>query len=74
MPSFLNGQGDYFLEHPSYSPYISPCDFFVFLRLKKILLVENIPTANSQVPPHLTCLEVYPKKTMRKPSKIRFKD
>ena len=37
MTSFLNEQGDYFLEHPPYSPYIAPCDFLLFHCLKKNL-------------------------------------
>ena len=37
MTSFLKEQGDYFLEHPPYSPDIAPCDFFLSPRLKKNL-------------------------------------
>ena len=33
----LSDQGDYFLEHPPYSPDIASCNFFLFPRLKKNL-------------------------------------
>ena len=37
MASFFKEHGDFFLEHPPYSPDIAPFDFFLFPCLKKNL-------------------------------------
>ena len=37
VKSFLASEKVKVLNHPSYSPDLSPCDFFLFPRLKKML-------------------------------------
>ena len=37
VKSFLASEKVKVLNHPPYSPYLSPCDFFLFPRLKKML-------------------------------------
>ena len=37
VKSFLASEKMKVLNHPSYSPDLSPCDFFLFPRLKKML-------------------------------------
>jgi histone-lysine N-methyltransferase SETMAR len=34
------------LGHPSYSPDLAPCDFFLFKKLKKKLGAQNLPPIN----------------------------
>jgi histone-lysine N-methyltransferase SETMAR len=34
------------LRHPSYSPDLAPCDFFLFKKLKKKLGAQNLPPIN----------------------------
>ena len=37
VQEYLKESGLHVLDHPPYSPYLSPCDFRLFLRLKEIL-------------------------------------
>ena len=47
MTSFLKEQGDYFMEHPPYSPDKGPFDFFLLPHLKKNLAGKNTPLAKN---------------------------
>ena len=42
VKSFLASEKVKVLNHPPYSPDLSPCDFFLFPRLKKCLLEISI--------------------------------
>ena len=42
VKSFLASEKVKVLNHPSYSPDLSPCDFFLFPRLEKMLSGNNI--------------------------------
>ena len=48
VKSFLAYEKVKVLNHPPYSPDLSPCDFFLFLRLKK-MLSENKYTSRSSL-------------------------
>jgi hypothetical protein len=43
---FLESKRVTVLNHPSYSPDLAPCDFFLFLRLKKHLQGRRYRTRN----------------------------
>ena len=49
VKSFLASEKVKVLNHPSYSPDLSPCDFFLFPRLKKMLLSVS-PTDTKRRP------------------------
>jgi hypothetical protein len=48
VETFLGNKNISVLEHPSYSPDLSPCDFYIFPKIKsvlkgtQILSVENV--------------------------------
>ena len=49
------------LNHPSYSPDLSPCDFFLFPRLKKILSGNKYTSRSSLGSAIYQCLQQIPK-------------
>ena len=49
------------LNHPHYSPDLSPCDFFLFPRLKKILSGINYTSRSSLGSTIYQCLQQIPK-------------
>ena len=49
------------LNHPPYSPDLSPCDFFLFPRLKKMLSGNKNMSKSSLGSPIYQCLQQIPK-------------
>ena len=49
------------LNHPPYSPYLSPCDFFLFPRLKKMLSGNRYMSRSSLGSAIYQCLQQIPK-------------
>ena len=49
------------LEHPPYSPDLSPCDFFLFPRVKKMLAVRRYKTRSALCSALYQCLLGIPK-------------
>ena len=49
------------LNHPPYSPDLSPCDFFLFPRLKKILSGNKYMSRSSLGSAIYQCLQQIPK-------------
>ena len=49
------------LNHPSYSPDLSPCDFFLFPRLKKMLSGNKYTSRSSLGSAIYQCLQQIPK-------------
>ena len=47
VKSFLASEKVNVLNHPPYSPDLSPCDFFLFPRLKKMLSENNYTSKSS---------------------------
>ena len=52
------------LNHPPYSPDLSPCDFFLFPRLKKMLSGNKYMSRSSLGSAIYQCLQQTPKKTI----------
>ena len=52
------------LNHPPYSPDLSPCDFFLFPRLKKMLSGNKYMSRSSLGSAIYQCLQQIPKKTI----------
>ena len=50
------------LNHPPYSPDLSPCDFFLFPRLKKMLSGNKYTSRSSLGSAIYLCLQQIPKK------------
>ena len=50
------------LNHPPYSPGLSPCDFFLFPRLKKMLSGNKYMSRSSFGSVIYQCLQQIPKK------------
>ena len=49
------------LNHPAYSPDLSPCDFFLFPRLKKMLSGNKYTSRSSLGSALYQCLQQIPK-------------
>ena len=49
------------LNHPPYSPNLSPCDFFLFQRLKKMLSGNKYTSRSSLSSAIYQCLQQIPK-------------
>ena len=49
------------LDHPPYSPDLSPCDFFLFPRLKKMLSGNKYTSRSSLGSAIYQCLQQIPK-------------
>ena len=49
VKSFLASEKVKVLNHPTYSPNLSPCDFFLFPRLKKMLSGNKYTSRSSLV-------------------------
>ena len=61
VKSFLSSEKVKVLNHPPYSPDLSPCDFFLFPRLKK-MLSGNMYTSRSSLGSAIyQCLQQIPK-------------
>ena len=49
VKSFLSSEKVTVLNHPPYSPDLSPCDFFLFPRLKKMLSGNKYTSSASPI-------------------------
>ena len=58
---FLASEKVKILKHPPYLPDLSPCDFFLFPRLKKILSVNKFMSGSSLGSAIYQCLQQIPK-------------
>ena len=58
---FLASEKAKVLNHPPYSPYLSPCDFFLFPRLKKMLSGNKYTSRSSLGSAIYLCLQQIPK-------------
>ena len=61
VKSFLASEKVKVLNHPPYSPNLSPCDFFLFPRLKKILSGNKYTYRSSLGSAIYQCLQQIPK-------------
>ena len=61
VKSFLSSEKVKVLNHPPYSPDLSPCDFFLFLWLKKMLSGNKYTSRNSLCSAIYQCLQQIPK-------------
>ena len=61
VKSFLASEKVKVLNHPPYSPDLSPCDFFLFPRLKKMLSGNNYTSRSSLGSAIYQCLQQIPK-------------
>ena len=61
VKSFLSSEKVKVLNHPPYSPDLSPCDCFLFLRLKKMLSGNNYTSRSSLGSAIYQCLKQIPK-------------
>ena len=61
VKSFLASVKAKVLNHPPYSPYLSPCDFFLFPRLKKMLSGNKYTSRSSLDSAIYQCLQLIPK-------------
>ena len=61
---FLASEKVTVLNHPPYSPDLSPCDFFLFPRLKKMLSGNKYTSRSSLGSAMYQCLQQIPKKTI----------
>ena len=61
VKSFLASEKVKVLNHPSYSPDLSPCDFFLFPRLKKMLSGNKYTSRSSLCSAIYQCLQQIPK-------------
>ena len=62
VKSFLASEKLKILNHPPYSPDLSPCDFFLFPRLKKMLSGNKYTSRSSLGSAVHQCLQQIPKK------------
>ena len=62
VKSFLASEKVKVLNHPPYSPDLSPCDFFLFPRLKKMLSGNKYTSRSSLVSAIYQCSNRYQKK------------
>ena len=62
VKSFLASEKVKVLHHPPYSPELSPCDFFLFPRLKKMLSGKKYTSRSSLGSTIYHCLQQIPKK------------
>ena len=58
---FLASEKVKVLNHPPYSPHLSPCDFFLFPRLKKVLSGNKYTSRSSLGSAVYQCLQQIPK-------------
>ena len=58
---FLTSEKVIVLNHPPYSPDLSPCDFFLFPRLKKMLSRNKYTSRSSLGSAIYQCLQQIPK-------------
>ena len=61
VKSFLASEKVEVLNHPPYSPDLSPCDFFLFPRLKKMLSGNKNTSRSSLGSAIYQCLQQIPK-------------
>ena len=61
VKSFLASEKVKVLKHPPYSPDLSPCDFFLFPRLKKMLSGNKYTSRSSLGSAIYQCLQQIPK-------------
>ena len=61
VKSFLASEKMKVLNHPPYSPDLSPCDFFLFPRLKKMLSGNKYTSRSSFGSAIYQCLQQIPK-------------
>ena len=61
VKSFLASEKVKVLNHPPYSPDLSPCDFFLFPRLKKMLSGNKYTSKSSLGSAIYQCLQQIPK-------------
>ena len=61
VKSFLASEKVKVLNHPPYSPDLSPCDFFLFPRLKKMLSGNKYTSRSSLGSAIYQCLQQLPK-------------
>ena len=61
VKSFLASEKVKVLNHPPYAPDLSPCDFFLFLRLKKMLSGNKYTSRSSLGSAIYQCLQQIPK-------------
>ena len=61
IKSFLASEKVKVLNHPPYSPHLSPCDFFLFPRLKKMLSGNKYTSRSSLGSAIYQCLQQTPK-------------
>ena len=61
VKSFLASEKVKVLNHPPYSPDLSPCDFFLFPRLKKMLSGNKYTSGSSLGSAIYQCLQQIPK-------------
>ena len=61
VKSFLASEKVKVLNHPPYSPDLSPCDFFLFPRLKKMLSRNKYMSGSSLGSAIYQCLQQIPK-------------
>ena len=64
VKSFLASEKVNVLNHPPYSPDLSPCDFFLFPRLKKMLSGNKYTSISSLCSAIYQCLQQYQNKTI----------
>ena len=62
VKSFLASEKVKVLNHPSYSTDLSPCDFFLFPRLKKMLSGNKYTSRSSLCSAIYQCLQQIPKR------------
>ena len=61
VKSFLASENVEVLNHPTYSPDLSPCDFFLFPRLRKMLSGNKFTSRSSLGSAIYQCLQQIPK-------------
>ena len=61
VKSFLASEKVKVLKHPLYSPDLSPCDFFLFPRLKKMLFGNTFSSRSSLRSAVYQCFKQIPK-------------
>jgi transposase len=55
VKQFLTNRNITVLEHPPYSPYLAPCDFYLFPKIKSVLKgthflsVENVKVKTEEI-------------------------
>ena len=66
VKSFLASEKVKVLNHPHYSPDLSPCDFFLFPRLKKMLSGNKYTSRSSLGSAIYQCLQQIPTEVLGK--------